>query len=135
MFADRLLRGGFGTTFLVLGVASIGLLSIGTGYVAVLAFAAAWGLAVGAGPVMIQTWMGRAAPDQLEGVGGLFLAVIQIGVTLGAIAGEITADVLGTSAPLYMTAMCALLAAITIAAQRAPDVASQTPASTLTPAE
>lgn len=132
MFADRLLRGGFGTTFLVLGAASIGLLSIGTGYVAVLAFAAAWGLAVGAGPGMIQTWMGGAAPDRLEGVGGLFLAVIQIGVTLGAIAGGIAVDVLGTSAPLYVIAMCAL---VTIATQRAPGVASQTPASTLTPAE
>lgn len=135
MFADRMLRGGFGTTFLVLGVASMGLLSFGTTYVAVLAFAAAWGLAVGAGPVMTQTWMARAAPDQLEGVGGLFLAVIQIGVALGAIAGGIAVDVLGTSAPLYVTAICALLAAGTIATQRTPDVASQSPASALSPAE
>ncbi|WP_182912787.1 MFS transporter [Paracoccus onubensis] len=135
MFADRMLRRGFGTTFLVLGVASIGLLTFGTTYVAVLAFAAAWGLAVGAGPVMTQTWMGRAAPDQLEGVGGLFLAVIQVGVALGAIAGGIAVDVLGTSAPLYVTAICALFAAITIATQRSPDMASPIPASALTPAE
>lgn len=135
MFADRMLREGFGATFLVLGVASLGLLTFGTTYVAVLAFAAAWGLAVGAGPVMTQTWMGRAAPDQLEGVGGLFLAVIQIGVALGAIAGGIAVDVLGTSAPLYATAICALLAAITIVTQRPPDVALSTLAPALTPAE
>jgi DHA1 family purine ribonucleoside efflux pump-like MFS transporter len=72
--------------------------------------------------------MGRAAPDQLEGVGGLFLAVIQLGITLGAIAGGIAVDVIGTSAPLYVSAVCAVLAAVLIATQGAPGAASQTPA-------
>lgn len=135
VFADRMLREGFGTTFLVLGVATIGLLTLGTSYVAVLAFAAAWGIAIGAGPVMTQTWMGRSAPDQLEGVGGLFLAVIQFGVTLGAIAGGIAVDIYGTSAPLYVTAACAALATLLIVTQRAPGVIPQMPASALAPAE
>lgn len=134
-FADRVLRDGFATTFLMLGVATIGLLALSTSYVALLAFAAAWGIAIGAGPVMTQTWMGRAAPDQLEGVGGLFLAVIQLGITLGAIAGGIAMDVVGTSAPLYVTATCAIFAAALIATQRAPDVEQPTPALSLKPAE
>ncbi|OHV82768.1 MFS transporter [Rhizobium sp. LCM 4573] len=129
VFADRVLRDGFATTFLVLGIATIGLLALSTSYVAVFAFAAAWGIAIGAGPVMTQTWMGRAAPDQLEGVGGLFLAVIQFGITLGAIVGGIAVDSFGTSAPLYVTVTCALLAAILIGTQRAPDAVSQMPAS------
>lgn len=128
VFADRNLRDGFAATFLVLGVATIGLLTLVDAYVAILVFAAAWGIAIGAGPVMTQTWMGRAAPDQLEGVGGLFLAVIQFGVTMGAIAGGIAVDVVGTSAPLYVTATCAILAAVLIATQRAPGAVSQTPA-------
>jgi MFS transporter, DHA1 family, purine ribonucleoside efflux pump len=128
VFADRMLREGFGTTFLVLAVATIGLLTFSNAYVAILVFAAAWGIAIGAGPVMTQTWMGRAAPDQLEGVGGLFLAVIQLGITLGAIAGGIAVDVIGTSAPLYVTAVCAVLAAVLIATQRAPGAVSRTPA-------
>lgn len=128
VFADRMLREGFGATFLVLAVATIGLLTLSNAYVAILVFAAAWGIAIGAGPVMTQTWMGRAAPDQLEGVGGLFLAVIQLGITLGAIAGGIAVDVIGTSAPLYVTAVCAVLAAVLIATQRAPGAISQTPA-------
>src|SRR5690606_22557150 len=98
-------------------------------------FAAAWGIAIGAGPVMTQTWMGRAAPDQLEGVGGLFLAVIQFGITLGAIAGGIAMDVVGTSAPLYVTATCAILAAVLIATQRAPEMEQPTSALALKPAE
>lgn len=128
VFADRMLREGFGATFMVLAVATAGLLTFSNAYLAILVFAAAWGVAIGAGPVMTQTWMGRAAPDQLEGVGGLFLAVIQFGVTLGAIAGGIAMDVIGTSAPLYVTAVCALIAAALIATQRAPGVVSQTPA-------
>lgn len=135
VFADRVLRGGFGATFLMLAVATVGLLAFSDAYVAIFVFAAAWGIAIGAGPVMTQTWMGRAAPDQLEGVGGLFLAVIQLGVTLGAIAGGIAVDVIGTSAPLYVTATCAVLAAMLIATQRAPGVVSQTAASALAPAE
>lgn len=135
VFADRVLRDGFVTTFLVLAVATIGLLTLSASYIAVLAFAAAWGMAIGAGPVMTQTWMGRAAPDQLEGVGGLFLAVIQFGITLGAIAGGIAVDNFGTSAPLYVTATCALLAAILIVTQRAPEFVSQTSAEALNPAE
>jgi DHA1 family purine ribonucleoside efflux pump-like MFS transporter len=135
VFADRMLRDGFATTFLVLAIATIGLLTLSTSYVAMLAFAAAWGMAIGAGPVMTQTWMGRAAPDQLEGVGGIFLAVIQFGVTLGAIAGGIAMDVVGTSAPLYVTVTCAILAAVLIATQRAPDGVSQTPALAMDPAE
>jgi DHA1 family purine ribonucleoside efflux pump-like MFS transporter len=135
VFADRMLREGFSATFLVLAVATIGLLTLSNAYAAILVFAAAWGIAIGAGPVMTQTWMGRAAPDQLEGVGGLFLAVIQLGVTLGAIAGGIAMDVVGTSAPLYVTATCAILAAMLIVTQRAPRVDSGVPASALAPAE
>ncbi|MGQ2903323.1 MAG: MFS transporter [Neoaquamicrobium sediminum] len=128
-FADRVLREGFGATFLMLALATVGLLALSNFYVAVLVFAAAWGVAIGAGPVMTQTWMGRAAPDQLEGVGGLFLAVIQVGVTLGAIAGGVAVDFIGTSAPLYVTAACAVLAAVLIATQSTPRTNSQTGAS------
>jgi DHA1 family purine ribonucleoside efflux pump-like MFS transporter len=127
VFADRVLREGFCATFLMLAIATAGLLALSNAYIAIFVFAAAWGIAIGAGPVMTQTWMGRAAPDQLEGVGGLFLAVIQLGVTLGAVAGGIAVDVVGTSAPLYVTAICAVLAAMLIATQRAPDGVSQTP--------
>ncbi|MCG7505092.1 MFS transporter [Mesorhizobium retamae] len=135
VFADRMLREGFGATFLMLAIATIGLLAFSSVYVAIFVFAAAWGLAIGAGPVMTQTWMGRSAPDELEGVGGLFLAVIQFGITMGAIAGGIAVDLVGTSAPLYVTATCAILAAVLIATRQVPDGVSQKTASALAPAE
>jgi len=122
VLADRVLRVGFGATFLLLAIAAVGLLALSDLYLSIFVFAAIWGIAVGAGPVMTQTWMGRAAPDQLEGVGGLCLAVIQLGVTFGAIAGGIAVDVFGTSAPLYVTAVFTVLAAVPIAAQRSRGV-------------
>jgi DHA1 family purine ribonucleoside efflux pump-like MFS transporter len=127
VFAGRMIREGFAATFLMLAIATVGLLALSNAYVAILVFAAAWGIAIGAGPVMIQTWMGRAAPDQLEGVGGLFLAVTQLGVTLGAIAGGIAVDGIGTSAPLYVTGICAVLAAVLITTNELPERNPKTP--------
>lgn len=125
VFSDRALRRGFTATCLMLAVASVGLLVFSGSYFATFAFAMVWGIAIGAGPVMIQTWMGHAAPDELEGVGGLFLAVIQLGVSLGAIAGGVAVDVIGTSAPLTVTAIAAALAAMIIATQPSPSVISR----------
>jgi DHA1 family purine ribonucleoside efflux pump-like MFS transporter len=116
--ADRVLRGGFIVTGLLLGIAALGLSTLGDHFALALAFAAFWGLAIGAAPVMIQTWMGQAAPDQLEGVGGLFLAVLQFAIALGAIAGGIAVDRYGVSVPLYITALCGILAAALIATRR-----------------
>jgi DHA1 family purine ribonucleoside efflux pump-like MFS transporter len=116
--ADRALRSAFAITCLVLGAASLGLSTLGTHFVPALAFGALWGLAFGAAPAMIQTWMGRAAPDQLEGVGGLFLAVLQFAIALGAIAGGIAVDLQGVSVPPQITALCGFLAAALIVTQR-----------------
>jgi DHA1 family purine ribonucleoside efflux pump-like MFS transporter len=123
VWADRVLRAGFSTTGVLLGVATVGLATLGTHLVPAVAFGALWGLAFGAAPVMIQTWMGRAAPDQLEGVGGLFLAVLQFSIALGAIAGGIAVDRLGVSVPLHVTAVCGVLAAALIARERPPALA------------
>ena len=124
--ADRALRGGFSTIGLLLGVATLGLVMLGTNFVS-------WGFAWGAAPVMIQTWMGRSAPDELEGVGGLFLAVLQFAIALGAIAGGTAVDLYGVNTPLYMTALSGVLAAAIIGAQRSSKVSA--PAVALAAAE
>jgi MFS transporter, DHA1 family, purine ribonucleoside efflux pump len=69
---------------------------------------------------MIQTWMGRAAPDQLEAVGGLFMAAIQFSIASGAIAGGLAVDLFGVDVPLYLNAIGGLAAAALIASQEAP---------------
>lgn len=120
ILADRTLRRGFVLTGALLGMATLGLATLGTSFVPALVFATVWGFASGAAPVMIQTWMGRSAPDQLEGVGGLFLAGLQFSIALGAASGGIAVDHYGVVAPLFITAVCGLVAAVMIAAQRTP---------------
>lgn len=116
--ADKILITGFSAICLLLGLSTLGLATLGTSFVPALAFAALWGFAFGAAPVLAQTWMGRAAPDQLEGVGGLFIATFQFSIALGAIAGGLAVDLYGVSVPLFITTLCGVLAAAVIALQR-----------------
>lgn len=132
VLADRVLRAGFAVIALALAVGAVGLVMSGSGFVPALAFISILGFAAGAGPVMIQTWMGQAAPDQLEGVGGLVLAVAQLGLALGAIAGGIAVDFYGVDVPFYLTALCGVLSALLIATQRSSDMEREpSPASEL----
>lgn len=126
--ADRALGIGFFTTCLLLGIATLSLVNFGMSYVPAIAFCALWGFAFGSAPPMIQTWFGRAAPDQLEGVGALFMAVLQFGIALGAIVGGASVDLFGVNVPLYVTAISGLLAAALIATQRSPEVVQVAPA-------
>jgi DHA1 family purine ribonucleoside efflux pump-like MFS transporter len=56
---------------------------------------ALWGFAFGAFPVGFQTWIVRAAPDQVEGAGGLLVAAFQVAIASGAIGGGILVDYIG----------------------------------------
>lgn len=120
--ADRALGVGFVITCLLLGIAVLALANLGANYAPAVAFAALWGIAFGSVPPMIQAWFGRAAPDQLEGVGALFMSVLQFGIAIGAIVGGISVDLYGVLVPLYVAAVCGLLAAALIATQRSPVV-------------
>lgn len=114
MIADRRLKAGFVGSGLLLGVSTGGLALLGASLFSTLFFAAMWGLAFGAAPVLIQTWMGRAAPDQLEAIGGLFLGVLQFSIALGAIAGGSALDLLGVRAPLAITVGGGVLATLLV---------------------
>ncbi|MBO9621541.1 MAG: MFS transporter [Sphingomonas sp.] len=114
LIADRRLQAGFTGGSFLLGASATGLVLVGAAFFPAMAFAALWGLAFGAAPVLIQTWMGRAAPDQMEAVGGLFLGVLQFSIALGAIAGGSALDMLGVRAPFLITAGCGVLAALLV---------------------
>jgi DHA1 family purine ribonucleoside efflux pump-like MFS transporter len=122
--ADRDLRRAFAITGLLLGLAPFALATFAASFPAALAFAGLWGFAFGAAPVMVQAWMGRAAPDRLEAVGGLFMAALQFAIALGAILGGIAVDLFDVTFPLFITATCGLLAAALIGAEREPAAAA-----------
>ncbi len=77
-----------------------------------LTMVAVWGFAFGIVPIGLQTWMARAAPDQLESVGGVFIATFQISIMLGSISGGVLLDNVGARSPIVFTGILMVLAAL-----------------------
>jgi predicted MFS family arabinose efflux permease len=73
-----------------------------------------WGLAFGAYPVSIQTYLTQAAPDVAESAGAVHLSVFMIAVSLGAIFGGILVDRVGPVTTFAVAGVAALLGAILI---------------------
>ncbi|GAA0961517.1 MFS transporter [Actinocorallia libanotica] len=72
------------------------------------ALLALWGLAYGAVPVTLQTWMNRAAPDAREAASSLFVSVFNLSISLGALFGGFAFDSSAAGAPLWLGgALCA----------------------------
>jgi predicted MFS family arabinose efflux permease len=77
-------------------VVSIGLLVVTTPWVAlVVVLIGVWGLSWGATPVILQTWMMRAAPGAHEEGLSLFMFVVQLSIAGGSLGGGIVVDSLG----------------------------------------
>ncbi|WP_052847605.1 MFS transporter [Streptomyces avicenniae] len=73
-----------------------------------------WGLAFGGVSVGLQTWMIKAAPQAVEAASSLWVAVFNLSIGFGALAGSIIVDTLTLQGPLWLGGACALLAALVI---------------------
>ncbi|WP_413735955.1 MFS transporter [Sodalis sp. RH21] len=69
---------------------------------------AAWGFAFGAIPVGFQTWNTLSAPDHAETAGALLVTTFQIAISLGAVAGGLLVDSLGSPGAIGYSALAAL---------------------------
>ena len=58
---------------------------------------AVWGTLGAAAPIAWSTWLTRTLPNDAEAGGGLMVAVIQLGITIGATVGGVVFDSLGGS--------------------------------------
>jgi len=68
-----------------------------------------WGMAFGALPVGLQSWMVSDAPDRAEIGGGLLTAAFQVAIATGAVMGGLLVDRFGVlGAPAYCALACAL---------------------------
>jgi predicted MFS family arabinose efflux permease len=90
----------------------------GTSHLVASAAVFLWGIAFGAYPVSIQTYLTQAAPDDAESAGAVHLSVFMIAVSLGAIFGGVLVDRFGPVAPFIMAGVAALLGAILISAAK-----------------
>jgi DHA1 family purine ribonucleoside efflux pump-like MFS transporter len=65
--------------------------------------------------------MARAAPDNLEAVGGLFIATFQISIAFGAGLGGVIADLLGVRIAVSCGGAIAALAGVLIGRSSIPE--------------
>jgi predicted MFS family arabinose efflux permease len=70
-----------------------------------------WGLFATSAPVGWWTWVARTMPDDAEAGGGLMVAVVQLAITLGAVAGGLLFDMSGYQATFGVSAVLLLIGA------------------------
>jgi predicted MFS family arabinose efflux permease len=107
---------------LIMAVIAVALMVFGGG-VSVTAFLLGiWGLVGTSAPVGWWTWLARTLPDDAEAGGGLIVAVVQLAIASGAIAGGILFDGYGYRATFSASAavlvVASVLAALAAAAAR-----------------
>ncbi|MFE3019149.1 MFS transporter [Streptomyces sp. NPDC059256] len=73
-----------------------------------------WGLAYGGASVGLQTWMIKSAPQAVEAASALRVAMFNLSIGLGALAGGVLVDTLTVRSVLWLGGTCALLAALAI---------------------
>jgi predicted MFS family arabinose efflux permease len=78
---------------------------------------AIWGLAFGAIPVSLQSFVVRAGSDEAESAGALMLTTFQIAISSGAVLGGILLEIEGPVAVISFLAVGALLGASVMAAR------------------
>ena len=84
-------------TPLLMGVLILSLLAFGRFAIWTTALLFAWGLVNSFLPVVWSNWIAQAVPDEIESAGGLQVAAIQVGMTLGASLGGLAFDRTGSS--------------------------------------
>ncbi|HYE58837.1 MAG TPA: MFS transporter [Rhodothermales bacterium] len=88
----------------LMAAVAVALAAFGTSTWTVAALLAVWGVLSTAAPVAWSTWLTRALPNDAESGGGLMVAVIQLGITVGATVGGVVFDGLGPAATFLISA-------------------------------
>lgn len=121
--ADRTLRTATLIFPLVLGLAMIAFVYMGSSTVLLFIAAALWGAGFGALPTVISSWLARAEPSRLESIGGLQTGVFQVAVALGAFIGGLLVDGAGVQTALVLGGLASVLGAVILVAVKPPKLA------------
>ncbi len=104
--------------FTTLVAASAVILAVGGASLFVAATAIAlWGLAFGAFPVSVQSFVARNAADEAESAGSLVVTTFQVAISSGAVLGGVLIETQGPVAVVLFLAAASLLAASVMAAR------------------
>lgn len=82
-----------------------------------------WGLAYGAAPVTLQTWVLSAAPGHAEAATAIYCFVFNMAIALGALASSVIVDAINVQSVLWIAAALVLLVLVTV--RRAPRAATR----------
>src|SRR5258708_22969787 len=74
---------------------AVGMAAFGTSSWLTAGLLALWGMLSTAAPVAWSTWLTRTLPNDAEAGGGLMVAIIQLGITVGATIGGVVFASLG----------------------------------------
>ncbi|WP_078613247.1 MFS transporter [Streptomyces katrae] len=94
--------------------AVLGLIATLPGAAAGTALLLAWGLAYGGVSVSLQSWMIKAAPGAAEAATSLMVAMFNLAIAAGALAGGFAVDGIGAAAAPLTGAALMLVAAVTV---------------------
>lgn len=101
-------RGALIATAAIMGLSTLALALTGSNQIAAIALICVWGLAFGAMPIAVQTWMYKAAPHLMEGSSSLFVATAQVALASGSLVGGLAVDHLGVASAMLLGALFAL---------------------------
>jgi predicted MFS family arabinose efflux permease len=114
--AQRSARGAIAAAATGIAIAMVAAVVGGTSHLVAAMAIVLWGLAFGAYPVSIQTFLTQAAPDDAESAGAVHLSVFMTAVSLGATLGGGLVDRFGPPNTFALAGVAALLGAALIAA-------------------
>lgn len=99
---------------LIMACLGLGLITFGQTQLPALLFLFGWGMLVVAVQVSWWTWLSRTMAHEAEAGGGLMVAVVQLGITIGAASGGLLFDAAGYEAT-FSFAISALFASAIVA--------------------
>lgn len=97
---------------LLMAAIAVALIFFGNGLLATALLLGAWGFIGTPAPVGWGTWLSRTLPTNAEAGGGLMVATIQFGITIGAAAGGFLFDTMGYQATFGLSTALLVLAAL-----------------------
>jgi predicted MFS family arabinose efflux permease len=111
-FLQRSLYGTLTVIPVLMAVIGVALVTFG-GWLAVTAvLLGMWGLFATSAPVGWWTWLAKTLPNDAEAGGGLFVAIVQLAITLGATVGGVLFDASGYQATFGVSAVLLVIAAL-----------------------
>jgi predicted MFS family arabinose efflux permease len=111
---SRRLFGGVGVVIAIIGLSAVAMPLLGGWLPAVFVVVAVWGLAYGALPIAMQTWVFTSDKAAPEGGSALYISAFQISIAGGSLLGGRIVDAVGIPSSMFTGALLAAVALVAL---------------------